>query len=94
MGLSQEDASRASEEYAEIYKRHINKKEYREARENANGYLVSQLEEFGLSSEEIDKLEKSEATKQKIKKMVEKCKAARPLPKSILGISKKEKAYK
>lgn len=90
-GFSQSDAERVSEEYSNIYLRHMELGEYSQARKNANLYLENQLAEFGLSPEEIEKLNVSESVKEKIKKMVERCKLARLKSRSIIGLAESKK---
>lgn len=90
-GFSQSDAERVAEEYSNIYLRHMELGEYSQARKNANLYLENQLAEFGLSPEEIEKLNVSESVKEKIKKMVERCKLARLKSRPIIGLAESKK---
>lgn len=51
--LSDENKRIISEQYSDAYRYHFNKKEYREARLNANELLHNFVEEYGVKKSEV-----------------------------------------
>lgn len=75
--LSDHNRKIASEEYEEIYKRNFNSKKYREARKEANSFLLNFSNEHGISAREINEIrDKVGGNKDRAQFLIERAKAA------------------
>lgn len=84
--LSGENRKIACEIYEDIYLRNFNARRFPQAREEANTFLVKFVNDHGISSKEYAEIKASEATAARVRELVEKCKAAKPVAKTILDI--------
>lgn len=91
----------ASKQYEKIYLFHWLNGDYGLAREEANRYLLEAAETSGITESEYEGIKTKSAIECEDKKKigewvaerVARLKAAKPMPKTIIGLAEKERAY-
>jgi hypothetical protein len=86
--LSDENKRIISEQYAEVYRYHFNKKEYREARAEANKLLHNFVEEYGIKKSDVSQARTESNNDHQFKERIEKLRRSQKTGKlSILDMA-------
>lgn len=84
--LNEENRKIACEIYEHLFLKNFNTRKFHEAREEANKFLAQFVNDHGISKDEYEKIIASEKIESRVRELVERCKAAKPVAKTILSM--------